>query len=247
MKHPRVKVAVISPIAHLQEFDEYCDIHMILLPFLSDERYLEFYRSSTKYKIIDNGVFETGKSASFDELMEKAKEIEASEVILPDVRDKSKETLKLAKQCVSVLSKSDRKRFKFMVVCQAKTSNQLIRRYSDYAALPVDVLGLCRPLRRHPIDRVVAVRWLQIAHRFDLSKEHHFLGLDDPVELKLVRRIRSVDTTWPIRYGYVGKYQHLAKSMPKWLLPHMDFEEVLEPHVIERAKFNCKVLREYAW
>jgi len=26
----------------------------------------------------------------------------------------------------------------------------------------------------------------------------------------------------------------------------MDFEEVLEPTVLERAKFNCEVLREYA-
>ena len=241
------QIAVIAPIPHLCDFEKYSDIDMVLLPYLlSSAEYYNFFKNSRRYKILDNGTFETGRSSTFEQLIEKAKEINANELILPDIRDKANATIKLAEDSLSIMSRTDRRRFKVMVVCQAKTPNQQIRRYPEYASLPVDVLGIMRPLHRQVIDRSVTVRWLQVSGKWDKTKEHHFLGLDDPVELKLINGIRSTDTTWPIRYGYVGKYIHLAMSTPKWLLPHMDFEEMLEPAVLERAKFNCEVLREYA-
>jgi len=219
---------------------------MVLFPFLRIPEYYEFFKASKKYKMLDNGLFETGEACPFDVLIEAAKDIKADEIVLPDVRDKSKETIKRAKECLRSMSREDRKRFKVMVVCQAKTANQQIRRYPDYARLDVDVLGIMRPLKRHIIDRAVSMRWLQVATKFDVTKEHHFLGLDDPTELKLVRGIRSVDTSWPVRYGFVGKYLRIAKSMPKWLTPKIDFEQVLPEYILKRAQQNAEVLQEYA-
>lgn len=106
-----IKIAIISPVEYLT-FSKYGEIDMVLTPLLignqKSDVYINFYKKSKKYKIIDNGAFEMeedGVGCNFYDVIEAANIIQANEIILTDYLYNCEKTINSVNQCIGILHK----------------------------------------------------------------------------------------------------------------------------------------------
>lgn len=120
-----VKIIIIPnvPAPYVQDFPT--KMEFILLHKLLDNRHYQNYYIKNKgngmYKIADNSAFELGESLDGDLLLEWAKKVNASEIIIPDVYGDKEKTIELME---AFLKKEDSKKYRLMAVPQGKDEKE---------------------------------------------------------------------------------------------------------------------------
>jgi len=229
-----MKLALIAPVKYLSYWGALTDYHMALthLVLSNDEYAKHFWMMSNRghYVILDNSVVELGSAVTFDDLIEAAEQINATEIILPDVLDNREATLKLAEDCLSkAWLKGLFRKYKFMVVPQGDTFPEFIQCYKDLCDLPGKcTIGIPKRLgrffkheetdsRTRGLGRYFALLEMERRGIINTSKPHHLLGIyDNPLEIHLLSKynwIRGVDTQLPFWAASEGIRFHPTEGM----------------------------------
>jgi len=92
-----VKVALIAPDS-MVHWTIRGSMHFILTRVIDNSQLRRFYASQTLYKMLDNGVYETGFPLAGDELLQVAREVKADEVVAPDFFKQKDATFEATKE-----------------------------------------------------------------------------------------------------------------------------------------------------
>lgn len=161
------------------------------------------YRYMMKFKMLDNGAYES-KAIPFPDLLSLASKMNVHEIVIPDVMRDAKKTIENAME----LTDDVPSRFRVAIVPQGKDIpeffdclKELIARVKfDTLCFP-KWLGLRRPL---------VVNYLRKKGLLKGIDRIHLLGLDSVCELfgyhyDSISLIRSVDTSKPFTYAWHDK------------------------------------------
>lgn len=171
-----MKLINIFPVANLQ-----CGFHQdyqMLLTHLIEKypQYKEYAQTCNGYKILDNSLIELGGSVELSRVIKAADEINADEIILPDVFRDGKKTVESVESSLKELSQLGYMgRYKTMAVVHGKDIDEWRWCYDTLSSYPeVDVLGIPKVCAKmHPEGRPFFVN--QICRT--KQKIHHLLGL----------------------------------------------------------------------
>lgn len=163
LKHHTINKITLVPQKYLHMIKDF-DMHLALACFINKEgyeKYTEFYmggkegRKKDSFLILDNGVIE-GDPIAFPNCLEIAKQINANEIVLPDVYKDSKATEAAIEEAVAFienLSVFEKNRFQFMMVPQGKSFGEwldsaqfLMNKYKDHKY--IKTLGVPRHLQQ---------------------------------------------------------------------------------------------------
>lgn len=199
-----MKTATILPqsLLHLTRNDDY---HMALGHLIGKdgfEGYTQFYKNigadPDKFLILDTGVIE-GDARPVEELMEKAKLINASEMILNDVFLDKAATLKESYKAFDAVWKSDLE-IRVMAVPQGKTPIEWVECAKEMLSWGVSTLGIPKVLTKvfeHRDGRLQALMEIQDVLQ---STETHLLGCwESPMELKVIENAVRQEKIVPVR------------------------------------------------
>jgi hypothetical protein len=210
-----MQAATILPQAYLNHTvdDTYhmCLAHLIDEPGF--EHYTLFYRqighTPGKFLIMDNGVIE-GNPRPLNELITKAHLILADELVLPDVYQNKKATLKAVYESLRYMD-SMGEEISTMAVPQGDTYQEWIDCAKEMLNWPINTLGIpkvvCKMAGRN--GRLLALQELQ-GEIADAGVQVHLLGCwESPLEVKVIEsavrsnvidKVRGVDSA--IAYVY---------------------------------------------
>lgn len=234
-----MKFALIAPRS-LITWTKFGDMHFIIP---ETALYSNFYAVETKYKILDNGVYESAKPLSTIELLLLAERMKVDEIVIPDVMFDYEKTAINAEDFFDTYSDVP---FKKMLVPQAPDPASWISAYICMTtAFPqADVIGIPKWLDGEFHCRAAVINYLLRTKRF-VYKPHHLLGVDSLSDLLHIdcSYIRSCDTSKPFTYTYHNKLLTLWSSLD---LPRVDFgtaKGMFNLHLLEE---NIAVLRKAA-
>jgi len=193
-----MKLCVIAPVNHL-DLAQLGDMHFVLAQLvLKYPEYAEFYSKETKFKIMDNGAFELGKTLDTDALLEAAKQAQVNEIIAPDVPSMPTRSTKMTIEFFESLGKDEREAYDWMVVPHGSNLGQFAQNLDKLVTetepdtVGYSILDLYKwNFRLRPIALFKTLLMLPP------HVEVHLLGLDEPLELHAYRHlnVRSVDTS----------------------------------------------------
>lgn len=196
-----MKLATILPTHYLQLAKD-DEMHMALAHLIGkDEEYTNFFKeraSEGKYVILDNGVVETGKPVSIEELVAKAKMIGASELIIPDHFMNGEATMESAIENVPYVRKHA-PTLKIMVVPQGETIEEWLYFAKEIIQMDIDTIGIPKVLTK------LGGRDARLEVLADLGHSLrglaiHLLGCwENPLELKLIAKAVSTGQILPVR------------------------------------------------
>jgi len=193
-------VALIAPRSMLG-FTQLGEVHFII-PVTVDE---EFYANEKMFKIIDNGVYETGRPLGFDELLSLARKVKANEVIVPDVLFDHEKTYTNAQMFFDNYIHGE---FGKMIVPQAMSPEGWIDAYFRMTKTfdEANCIGVPKWLDGKFHCRSAIMHYMR-RHGIMADKPHHLLGVDSLADLITMpfEGIRSCDTSKPFTYAYAGK------------------------------------------
>jgi len=207
-----MRVALIPPLHRLDDLK--LTNYQLMLPYIDglptrrNPRYCDYYAAAVKrgdYVILDNGAAE-GKMDDWQSLLNLAKYVGATEVILPDVIGDQAGTFRVA----SAAWHTRDSMLKYMYVAQGQTMGDVMLSIDEARQLsPYLAIGLPRHLLTTiSFDaRVQLVRWMNEA--FSDRLNIHLLGTNRSwlQEVKYIQRvdrkkyIRGVDTSAPYCYA----------------------------------------------
>jgi len=246
-----MKLAIISPIAHLQELSSLGDIQFAL-GHIKDQEYINYYRNTSAYTIMDNGSYELGQSVSFDAVMDAAGKIRPDEIVAPDIQWDPINSIELTRHFMKYLHvRGLRNKYKVMVVVWAFGPDDYPYRYLEYLKMKPDVIGIGKWLSTKYLARPRVVKLLKEQQLWNYELEHHFLGCAFPGEAAiLAKEGRSMDTSGPIADALNGlKYElgdNLIELHEQSLKRSLNFNVKLTPEQLQIAKENCKLMLRYA-
>ena len=203
-----MKLINIFPLGNLgMHYNQ--DVHMFLTHLVEKYPfYAKFAKEVHGYKILDNSLIELGGSVDLQRVLNAAEDIDADEIILPDVFQDGPATIDAVNAALSLLNELYPNRnwpYKLMAVAQGKNEEEWYRCYKSLLNNPdIDVIGIPKVLAKmHPQGRPYFVNEL-----CDLTrKPHHLLGLWYSVtefnSYKNIQDIRSCDS---VLLGYMYKH-----------------------------------------
>lgn len=209
-----MKVSTILPTDYL-DLVKNDDYHLCLAQSIGvDTRYTEFYCEQIQrghFVILDNGAAE-GSVASIEELYEKAVDMEASELVLPDVFFESGATAAAAEYALNYLTKN-RYLGGVMAVPQGRSLLQWVQCAVEITKMGVNSLGIPKNLVHSlgPRGRYMAI--LSLTSTLKVLKltrpQLHLLGCwTDPREVGIIHGanlgVRGVDSRLPYLYAAEG-------------------------------------------
>lgn len=186
-------------LAHnfIQNFQEVKEISNAEIVY--DSEYVDYWRYTNQYKILDNSAFEFGSALDIKRLVEIALAINAQELVLPDVLFNKVETIRIVKEAIAYLERRGLiGRFKLMAVVHGVTKEKWIDCYKQYLDLPIDVIGISKAVQDfNPDKRNGFVRELMSMGLIDEDREIHFLGLVNNLTeiVETPRCVRSLDSS----------------------------------------------------
>lgn len=195
LEHHKINKITLVPQNYLHMIKE-DDMHLALACYINREgyeKYTDFYtggengRKKDSYLILDNGVIE-GDPISFPGCIEIAKQINADEIVLPDVyRDAAatEKAIEEAVQYIDSLSEFEKYKFSYMMVPQGKTlqewlqcAQKLMEKYANDTF--IEVIGIPRHLQRNECDALARLYAItEIYNKMDSFIDRykfHFLG-----------------------------------------------------------------------
>jgi hypothetical protein len=231
---------------------------MVIAPWVRDiPGYAQYYNEASRppdaHVILDNGAFE-GWSMMPEDLASAATLVGADEVVLPDVLDESKATLKMSWQAARYLAdKTDIKGCMF--VPQAHTFEGWFKcletwldvwydkQMFEHLALSIGVPGH----RREAWTITQFEEAMETLRR--VGKPVHLLGVQDVQEfieqlpIAHTTGVRGVDTSLAFALGAAGKL--LTSSAKKVRLGKPDKYEELQVRTLPLIHLNISILRRW--
>lgn len=240
-----MKVCLIAPDSMLA-WTKQGTMHFILSRIVDDTRIRKFFADEKMYKMLDNGVYETGFPLPGDGLLQIAREVKANEIVAPDYFREREWTFNATKEFIETFDPRS-KGFKVCVVPQAKEPLEYAAAYKDMKRLEVDVIALPIWLQKYFKARPSVVGYLRKKKIWDETKEHHLLGLDGVGEIYAYgpEIIRSVDTSLPFSLTHNAVFSSFGDSdgkrvpMDRSAFQQMQ-EKLLSEHInelLQAAKF----------
>jgi hypothetical protein len=197
----------LNSLGKFNDFD-FCLAHLTL----SSSTYLDYYKASKKYKIMDNSAFELGEPMPFKDVVKAAELVNADEIVAPDSFKNSSKTVSNTQSFLDYLNSNKITKYKIMGVVQGENFPAWANCISYMENSPnIDIIGLsyvgCTSFDPDPMTaRLKAVRW--IVDFMKIRKPVHLLGIGaNPIEVSLHGpnpMIRSCDTSIPIVQGLAG-------------------------------------------
>jgi hypothetical protein len=232
-----INVSVIAPAAYLRDFvaQEPPTIHHVAAQrVLSDPAYREFFRHEAERGaavILDNGVFDLGRSLEPADLVRAARAVHAEEIILPDVMRDGPATMRVSDRAAArIIDMSDE--FRLCAVVHAADDEEWRRCYDHFAASEqVGVIAFPASRDKEPStalakNRVAATSYLEDRGLVKPSLIYRLLGLGRSGHLELFAQrehewISSVDAAAPVLLGALGVR----------MLPDGPYEKIPTPRV----------------
>ena len=219
------KFAFEVPLKHLDAFTDLQDYLFALSFLMKDPRYVDYLKFAHVHKllILDNSFNELRRPQSADELWELSKKVNADYVISPD---------------------SD-----------AWTTRELLDEYKAMKKVGFSREQILLPIRsteEFALANAEGVKLFTIPYRYRPFfpesfpwMKTHFLGLRDPLEVKMCRPL-SCDTSMPVKLATKGI------ELRTWILaicPHEHtlpsyFDTEMTMSQVELARRNIKQLKE---
>jgi len=248
-----MKLATISAPQWARTFQR-GDYHVVIAPWVRDvagyaQYYNEAHRPSNAHIILDNGAFE-GWSMMPEDLVNAATLIGADEIVLPDVLNESKGTLKLSWQCARYLA-DETDIQGCMFVPQALTLEKWLeclnawlevwytRGLHEHLTLSIGVPGHLRE-KWVPETFGATMRKLECT-----GLAIHLLGVQDVqefiVQLPHTIGLRGVDTSLAFALGAHGKL--LTPYAKKVRLGNIKQYDKLQSHRLPLIRLNILILR----
>lgn len=213
-----MKLATILPTAHLEVIAG-MPYHMALAHLVGvDEKYTKFYARESEngaYVIMDNGVIEDAQQ-NIVNIIDKAKLIDAKEIILPDVYMKSQETIESSYDALCYVNEHE-PAMNVMAVPQGETMEEWLDCAEEMLTWDVHCLGIPKVLTKIAgrDGRLEALMALKQRCPWELKNvEIHLLGCwESPLELtmiakaekqKIINTIRGCDSAIAYVYTKAG-------------------------------------------
>jgi DNA-directed RNA polymerase subunit N (RpoN/RPB10) len=188
-----MKMCHIVPLNCIDLQDKYNDMHLLLYHWARAEpQYLNYFKQSKKYKILDNSFYELRSQIAEDDFIKCAQEIKADEIVCPDEMYNFKKTKKLIEDFIPLVPKG----MKIQCVCCGKDMNEL---YDCYQWMNnnemIDVISLSKKgFKETNLDYYSSRRILLSEMQYRL-KEIHLLGVNNVRDF-FINSIRSIDGKW---------------------------------------------------
>lgn len=257
LRNEKPEFCIITPTAYLEKYASQSSMHLVLAHLVdTDEAYANFYAKREEYKIMDNGAFELGESYNPDKLIELAHKCKADAVVLPDYPFQSgQKTVDAATKYIPLVKRAG---FDTMFVPQSQTGDwrDWVETYSwgsynsEIDIIGMSILGIPNALDKVPkaYARVVATALLQQMNNFNLTKYHHYLGLNAGPALEIpalinLNALDSCDSSGPVWAGICGQMYTKATesySPTRKISKHVEFDYpmVKDPYVLEAIQNN---------
>lgn len=239
-RNKKPQFCIITPTQYLDSYAAQSSMHLVLAHLVdTNEGYASFYRGRQEFKIMDNSAFELGESYSPDKLIELGKKCGADAIVLPDYPGQPAQ--KTIEAAVSLIPDVKAAGFKTMFVPHAEVGNWdgFLDAYSwaSYSS-DIDIIGMsilalpnALPQIERSYARVVGTAMLRQNNVFNLTKYHHYLGLNSGPALEIPSLIRmkaldSCDSSGPVWAGICGQtYTEAADSyqLTRKISKHVDF------------------------
>lgn len=265
-----MKFSFEVPISYLKQFDKVNDYHFILAHMLlKDTYYAKFYKNSKKYKILDNGCAELGKSINTNDLIKLAKDYKVDVLVLPDIWMNGEKTFKESLKAIRYI-----KNLKCMFVIQGNSINNFIECYEKFEkesylnnwktriiyGIPyltcAKLYAAYSPTNRDDDVTNSRIRIIQ-KFMFDDIKRNDYLihllgaGFNFSQEISFMKhykQIRTVDTSTPFVLSSQGikldKYGLFDRKLGR--AGTLDFYAKFNKSVLNLAIYNAKVLKNFA-
>ena len=182
-----IKFSFEVPIAYMKKFDRVNDYHFILAHMLlKDKKYAAFYKKSKKFKVLDNGCAELGKSIPIPQLIKLAKEYKVDVLVLPDVWMNGPKTFEQSTEALSEIRMNYPemyKKLKFMYVPQGKSYTEFVECWKNMEDLWFPFYGPCYKL-------IVGLPYLTCAKIMSLYSP---TNRDDDVTNARIHLIQNLD------------------------------------------------------
>jgi hypothetical protein len=223
-----IKIGIICPIPHLQEFAVQSNFHLVL-PHLIKQfpKYKEFYRKRAAegdFVLLDNSIFELDKPLEDDELVDIYLENGFSEVVAPEtINDSLKSAVQLDKFLNRILQRG--LRIPVLAMIQGRNFSGMLG-YAEELNGVKEITTLGVPFRLEEVDEDVSnivsltlkrvfARWNFLDQLNDYGikydtyfKALHLMGLSDAFELQKYNKgnykclkIRSNDSSSAFIHG----------------------------------------------
>lgn len=243
-----MQCSVELPLGILQYRKELDYDFVIASHFLSVPDYaLEYTRKdASRFVILDNGAFETGKSIPHNEYFQIIEKVSPNVIVLPDVVNNASETMQksslflrefygttYASNIIPCL----------MGVLQGESTADYMECLKFYRGIPhVSIIGIpyhlfYRPkfIAKNNINEICKEAGLQI----------HILGLPNPteaLELKKFSQVKSVDTSLPVVSGIHNlRFQDLQWVSDRVPIEKIDFFSAQKVAILS----NIRTLSEW--
>jgi len=232
-------------------FDKYNDYDFILPRFWEkNKEYREHYQCSSKFKILDNGLFE-GDSFTVIELVEIINQVQPDIFIIPDVWNNSMLTFRNAKYWYNTIKSQLPFKTNLMVVLQGNDFSEFKGLYQECEDLGIRYFAFnhssnaYQNLFKHPNKLVNSMMGrnffiTQLLNKNIIQNNHyiHLLGGSLPQEFLYYPKdwtfIKSVDTSSPIINGALGIYYNDWGMSTK---PEQKLEEFFEKDLTSQIHY----------
>lgn len=247
-----MRIALIPPRG-MENYALWSNFHLALaLPELMKRRtYADMYKravSLNDYVVLDNGAAE-GRSARPEDLIRYANNMNAHEIVLPDVMFESRYTILAVRAFLENHKIAGPK----MAVVQGKEWGEVRSCVKAFDSIKdITAIGIPRHLigtLRQKAARIDLANWVwsNFGERFEI----HFLGTD-PSWLGEVRKaqvyapfVRSLDSSLPFNYAIANKYLQTTNEVIR--RPDGYFDLNWRPRVnTNLIRSNIKIFMEWA-
>lgn len=247
--HSTLSFAFETPISILEKLKEDADYQYIIASDLGNERYFDFIKKYSGYKILDNGAYEQDISISSEKLLQYAHALNVDTVITPDKLYDFHESVKLRKNFFSVLSHAEKEKYRFLTVASAKNIPEFFNHIDMIIEdSQIDMLGITQ--LRNTLTSSVSDVMTYIYRKYNMSpKPIHLLGLKNLYELRLLKyfpEIKSVDTGLPINFGLKNKYLDGNVNHKDFTKIHgvpLTYSETITDEQVSIMKKNIKIMK----
>jgi hypothetical protein len=248
-----------TAVSNLIELGNISPYILTLADNIGENHYTRFYQQH-KLIIVDNMIYEKEKAVDIDVLIEKAKLVNATEIIAPDVLYDGEATVNTTTRFIDCLSKQELSRFDIQAVIQGKNLADVLNCTLRLYKIPeITTLGfsclaiphvMCSITNTDDVmtNRVMFINWLAASGvlngiAFEDLKQYHLLGLGNNVaELTYMKRMfRSCDSSLPFVMAQYGV--PLVEGLGDYSIKerHHNMENSLNESQLQLAKQNIEL------
>jgi hypothetical protein len=256
-----MKIAIIPPTKHLG-LTYLGDMAMVLSHLvLQNSDYMYFYRSYSKFKLLDNSAAEM-KQVSDEDIITAARLVRADEIVAPDTLYDGHSTWLRTKKFAEMV-KARKLPFKVMGVPQGSSMDEWIECYDKMnLCADIDTIGFSKISvpksfvgaaifpgadmgEIHVARPCVLQRLYQSGH--DPHKPIHMLGMGNPIEMLEYKDdtiVRSIDSCYAVFAAFKGQRFSPRTGCEKRIpTEHAYFDAKLSPLQMARALWNIGVTK----